>query len=236
MAADILLIKSKLHQNLFADRLFTGHFWHLQSGLNLAPFRAYDEELGRWLSEDPIGEDGGLNLYGYVENGPFGSADLLGLCPPPDPAGYGTWDYHWGHAKWMLTTKEGLMNLLFGGNGDPNIKGGTLPIGIGSGKPPNPQSVTKAIKTVNNILSKGIKPGPKGDIAGAVCDQVSNPVWNAAKGRWWDHTEDLGSMLRGLRNSLDVLKKSADPAAKAARAAAEKMIKDIEDAFHGLGL
>jgi uncharacterized protein RhaS with RHS repeats len=35
--------------------------------------------LGRWLSEDPIGEEGGLNLYGYVLNDPTGLFDELGL-------------------------------------------------------------------------------------------------------------------------------------------------------------
>ena len=45
----------------------------------LTLFRAYDPELGRWLSTDPIGEEGGLNLYGYVLNNPSNSIDLLGL-------------------------------------------------------------------------------------------------------------------------------------------------------------
>ena len=39
----------------------------------------YDPEQGRWLSRDPIGEDGGLNLYGYVLNSPVLKYDPLGL-------------------------------------------------------------------------------------------------------------------------------------------------------------
>lgn len=39
----------------------------------------YDSDQGRWLSRDPIGEDGGLNLYGYVDNDPVGSLDPFGL-------------------------------------------------------------------------------------------------------------------------------------------------------------
>ena len=49
----------------------------------LTHFRAYDPEMGRWLSADPLGEEGGLNLYGYVENDPVNSADELGLQRGP---------------------------------------------------------------------------------------------------------------------------------------------------------
>lgn len=58
---------------------YTGHFAHLPSGLVLAPFRAYDPEIGRWISRDPIGEMGGRNLYGYVLSKPLTHTDPLGL-------------------------------------------------------------------------------------------------------------------------------------------------------------
>jgi RHS repeat-associated protein len=58
---------------------YTGHFWHQPSGLNLSLFRAYDPNLGRWISGDPIEEAGGGNLYGYVDNEPIGQIDPLGL-------------------------------------------------------------------------------------------------------------------------------------------------------------
>ena len=44
-------------------------------------FRVYDAELRQWLSSDPLGESGGLNLYGYVGGDPVNSWDSLGLCP-----------------------------------------------------------------------------------------------------------------------------------------------------------
>jgi len=50
-----------------------------QSELVLTHFRAYDPQLGRWLSADPIGEAGGLNLYGYVGGDPINHSDPLGL-------------------------------------------------------------------------------------------------------------------------------------------------------------
>jgi hypothetical protein len=35
--------------------------------------------LGKWPNRDPIGERGGLNLYGFVGNNPVNATDLLGL-------------------------------------------------------------------------------------------------------------------------------------------------------------
>jgi len=40
--------------------------------------RDYDAASGRWSARDPIGEEGGLNLYGMVGNAPTGRVDLLG--------------------------------------------------------------------------------------------------------------------------------------------------------------
>jgi RHS repeat-associated protein len=69
--------------NVDASLLTIGRYYHhAGSGLELALYRAYDPTLGRWLNEDPIGEDGGLNLYGYVGNGPVMRVDPLGLLWP----------------------------------------------------------------------------------------------------------------------------------------------------------
>jgi RHS repeat-associated protein len=71
--------RTKLGGAQDADFGFTGHYYHAPSNLYLAPFRAYDSTIGRWLSRDPIGETGGINLYGYVTNNPSNLADPLGL-------------------------------------------------------------------------------------------------------------------------------------------------------------
>lgn len=42
-------------------------------------YRYYDPYNGRWLSRDPIGKAGGLNLYGFVGNDPVNRWDYLGL-------------------------------------------------------------------------------------------------------------------------------------------------------------
>jgi hypothetical protein len=46
----------------------------------LATNRYYDPTEGRWLTRDPIGYAGGLNLYAYCGGNPVNLADPLGLC------------------------------------------------------------------------------------------------------------------------------------------------------------
>lgn len=49
-----------------------------ESGLYYYGYRHYDPVTGRWPSRDPIEEEGGYNLYGFVVNDPANSWDLLG--------------------------------------------------------------------------------------------------------------------------------------------------------------
>jgi RHS repeat-associated protein len=69
----------KLQGDLESDFGFTGYYIHRPSELYMALYRTYDSDLGRWPSRDPIGENGGLNLYNYVGNDPLNSIDPEGL-------------------------------------------------------------------------------------------------------------------------------------------------------------
>lgn len=62
-----------------ADFAYTGHYFDAATGLHAAFHRWYDADAGRWLSRDPIEEEGGINLYGYVGNSPLTLIDPLGL-------------------------------------------------------------------------------------------------------------------------------------------------------------
>lgn len=50
-----------------------------ESGLVFFGRRYYDTEVGRWITPDPIGLEGGANVYAYVFNNPLSYFDLYGL-------------------------------------------------------------------------------------------------------------------------------------------------------------
>lgn len=81
----------KLSGDLDSQWGYTGHFTHTPSDLVLTLYRAYDPGLGRWLSPDPIKENGGLNLYAYVMGDPINYWDPNGL----EEEGWETGSY-WG--------------------------------------------------------------------------------------------------------------------------------------------
>ena len=58
---------------------FSTHYTDQETGLVYAKRRYYSPTMGRWLSRDPIEEDGGVNLYGFVENDSINRIDPFGL-------------------------------------------------------------------------------------------------------------------------------------------------------------
>ena len=58
---------------------FTGREWDPETGLYYYRARYYDPNAGRFISEDPIGFDGGVNFYSYVLNRPTRFVDPFGL-------------------------------------------------------------------------------------------------------------------------------------------------------------
>jgi RHS repeat-associated protein len=66
--------------------------------LSWTRFRCFDADTGTWISTDPLGVAGGLNLYGF-DGSPSDEVDPLGLMghrhePPPLPALDGTGKVH----------------------------------------------------------------------------------------------------------------------------------------------
>ncbi len=69
---------------------FQGQFEDSETGWLNYGYRYYIPALGRWPSKDPIGEEGGQNLYAMVWNNPVNNTDqlgLLGVWPPEAGSG-----------------------------------------------------------------------------------------------------------------------------------------------------
>uniref|UniRef100_UPI000AF5C3AB RHS repeat-associated core domain-containing protein n=1 Tax=Pseudomonas monteilii TaxID=76759 RepID=UPI000AF5C3AB len=74
-AIDSLPVR-EVEQNL----RFQGQYFDCESSLNYNTFRFYDPEIGRFVTQDPIGVRGGANLYVYVP-APTTWVDPLGWVP-----------------------------------------------------------------------------------------------------------------------------------------------------------
>jgi RHS repeat-associated protein len=57
---------------------FPGQWFDAETGLHYNRYRYYDPAVGQFISQDPIGINGGLNLYRYAPN-PLDFVDLFGL-------------------------------------------------------------------------------------------------------------------------------------------------------------
>jgi RHS repeat-associated protein len=71
--------RAKLAGDMDCDFGFTGFYFHNQTGLNFSRTRAYDSVIGKWISRDPLGEAGGIDLYEYVGNDAINGIDPWGL-------------------------------------------------------------------------------------------------------------------------------------------------------------
>jgi RHS repeat-associated protein len=171
------------------DFTFTGLYAHAKSGLDMAVYRFYDPDLGRWLSRDRIGETGGLNLYRYVANDPVNLYDPDGLTPQGALIGAGI-------GTWVGGTIGGAIGGTIGVVGGG--AGGTL--------------VAPGVGTVGGAVVGGATLGTEGTVGGAVigggfgawAGDVISDLWAQSKGLpqgYWPG--DRGAEEWGRRNGVD---------------------------------
>ena len=116
----------------------------------VAAFQSEPNRVVRWLSEDPIGEEGGINLYGYVGNGPTGAWDPYGLDINGIEPGQ---DNYWTTRNQQSNSGYFIFNV--DGHGSPNVvalwdpnalkKGGDGKISKGNYVPISPAKLAEMI-------------------------------------------------------------------------------------------
>lgn len=77
-----VLLEEGTQADMFRFRFSTRYHEPL-SGLYLYMYRAYSPVIGRFISRDPLGENGGANLYAFCGNNPVDVYDALGLYEWP---------------------------------------------------------------------------------------------------------------------------------------------------------
>ncbi|MDD2763158.1 MAG: chitobiase/beta-hexosaminidase C-terminal domain-containing protein [Opitutaceae bacterium] len=77
------------------------------TGLYYYGYRWYSPSVGRWPSRDPIEEQGGVNLYGFVGNSPVCRIDRIGL--DTETVADFIWHYFFGQGRPVDISNAGFM-------------------------------------------------------------------------------------------------------------------------------
>ncbi len=146
--------------------------------------RYYDPQLGRFLSEAPIGISGGLNLYAYAGNDPVNAADPSGMAATTHIIVWGSgtdWcSTQWGcapsgttcaastadgtGARWCYEDDQGapglpLPGMPSGGSGVPGLEGRGGPgstDGAPSGDTGGPSPAPSCWRLAGSVALNGI--------------------------------------------------------------------------------
>jgi RHS repeat-associated protein len=82
---------STLNESFVNPYRYTARDYDSETGLQYSRARYFDSQTGRFLSEDPLAFDAGIDFYIYVGNNPVDSADPLGMFATSDDKK--PWDY-----------------------------------------------------------------------------------------------------------------------------------------------
>jgi RHS repeat-associated protein len=100
---------------------FQGQFRDNETGWSNYGYRFYVPLLGRWINRDPIGEQGGVNLYQFEENDPVSKLDRFGLwtCDPCSEQCQGCFPQPGDKEECLGDCRNAKLSMNCGGGGKP---------------------------------------------------------------------------------------------------------------------
>ena len=193
------------------DQPASGHFGDTPSAelecISLGEAWSYESTPGRtaWLSRDPIGEDGGVNLYQYVYDNPLGWIDPEGLSGELtiNSNGDGGSSSTSGHS-WICYKPDGGPPTTFGtwGNNPSNLGNG-LQQNLEQGRTGETSRSThlddSQEQQLANLINKYKNLGEKGWTLTKTCSSFASDAWKAGTGE---------KLSTGFPSTPSTLKKS----------------------------
>jgi RHS repeat-associated protein len=185
-----------------------GDYTNRETGLVFCQSRYYDPSYGRWLTRDPIGTAGGVNLYAYCHNDPINLVDPAGtmqvgtVFSEGDVSGTtstslgGTYAPSSGGQALQEAGEVGTGAELGEGAGLGEIAGG--PIGI-------IMEGADAAGELAGYIASGYQPqGPLTAIGDTLGNALGNALYGNNGGTYMLINPDTGQVMRtGRSNDLD---------------------------------
>jgi RHS repeat-associated protein len=192
---------------------YTGQAYLAELGLYYYKARIYSPTLGRFLQTDPIGYQGGINLYNYVGNDPVDHSDPAGTCTEntcPVSAFWGSTEYNLSvrqtEERAAAITVPIFVAIVASPLAIPLMDGYAVMLGrvgfmatrsaLSAAERTSASGLTRpmnsAINTIRNIMRNN---ATVGDFVGAA--RESRGISTG-----FDHVTEMGNSMRGLSSAL----------------------------------
>ena len=201
---------------------FPGQYFDVESNLHYNTRRFYDPKIGRYITQDPIGFNGGLNLYNYVGGDPINNADPTGEILPAIAMGLGflggsLWEIgvqmvmnggNWDCIDWLQVGMSGVSSMSFGGR--LGYKATIAGIKSVAKTGEEAYAMRKAIKHEYRLVDPIRKVLEKRD---PPIEKIRDPLGSSGKSNWkWDlGIVTPGATSIGLRTGNNIWGEDSPP-------------------------